>query len=157
VIIVKQKKTLEANGFSLIEIILSSGLLAMFALAFLGVLGFSQESTLRAGQRSRAIFLAEEGLEASRSIRDENFSTLTIGNHGITSTNKWAFTGQADIIENFTRTINVVDINLQTKQITSEVTWKQTGGNQVSVSFSTLFTDWRTATSTGTSTQFCGV
>ncbi len=156
-IIVKQKKTLEANGFSLIEIILSSGLLAMFALAFLGVLGFSQESTLRAGQRSRAIFLAEEGLEASRSIRDENFSTLTIGNHGITSTNKWAFTGQADIIENFTRTINVVDINLQTKQITSEVTWKQTGGNQVSVSFSTLFTDWRTATSTGTSTQFCGV
>lgn len=154
---IKQKNVFDTNGFSLIEIILSSGLLAMFALAFLGVLGFSQESTLRAGQRSRAIFLAEEGLEAARDIRDESFSNLTIGNHGITSTNKWVFAGQTDIVENFTRTVNVVEVNSQTKQATSEVAWKQTGGNQVSVSFSTLFTDWRTATSTGTSTQFCGV
>ena len=153
----KQKIYLGTNGFSLIEIILSSALLAMFALAFLGVLGFSQESTLRAGQRSRAIFLAEEGLEAARNIRDENFTNLTVGNHGITSTNKWLFSGQTDIVENFTRTVSVADVNLQTKQVTSEVTWKQAGGNHVSVSFSTLFTDWRTATSTGTSTQFCGV
>lgn len=153
----KQKKSFGTNGFSLIEIILSSGLLAIFALVFLGVLGFSQESTLRAGQRSRAIFLAEEGLEASRSIRDENFSNLTTGNHGITSTNKWAFTEQSEVVEKFSRTINIIDINSQSKQVTSQVTWKQTGGNQVSVSFSTLFTDWRTATSTGTSTQFCGV
>ncbi len=154
---IKQKNAFGTNGFSLIEIILSSGLLAMFALAFLGVLGFSQESTLRAGQRSRAIFLVEEGLEAARNIRDESFSNLAVGNHGITSTNKWVFAGQTDIVENFTRSVNVVDVNSQTKQVTSEVTWKQTGGNQVSVSFSTLFSDWRTATSTGTSTQFCGV
>lgn len=153
----QNKKVAEANGFSLIEIILSSGLLALFALAFLGVLGFSQESTLRAGQRGRAIFLAEEGIEAARSIRDENFTILTAGDHGVTTSNKWNLTNQPDTLENFTRTLTVVDVNSQTKQVTSQVAWKQTGGNQVSVSFATLFTDWRTATSTGTSTQSCGI
>ncbi|MFA6548006.1 MAG: hypothetical protein WCT11_03650 [Candidatus Magasanikbacteria bacterium] len=150
-------KNKKPNGFSLIEIILSSGLLGMFALAFLGVLGFSQESTLRAGQRSRAIFLAEEGVEAVRSIRDENFANLTVGEHGLIANNKWNFTNQPDIINEFTRTLTIADINSQTKQVVSQVSWKQSGGNQVSVSFSTLFTDWRTATSAGTSTQFCGI
>lgn len=147
----------KSNGFSLIEIILSSGLLAIFALAFLGVLGFSQESTLRAGQRGRAIFLAEEGIEAVRNIKDENFTFLTAGDHGLTSTNKWNLTNQPEILENFTRTLTITDVNPQTKQISSQVAWKQSGGNQVSVSFVTLFTDWRTATSTGTSTQSCGI
>ena len=153
----KNQQKINSNGFSLIEIILSSGLLALFALAFLSVLGFSQESTLRAGQRNRAIILAEEGLEAARGIRDENFSYLMPGTFGLLANNKWNLTVQPELIDNFTRTITIVDINSQTKQATSEVTWKQTGGNQVSVSFSTLFTDWHTATSAGTSTQFCGI
>jgi len=153
----KNQQKINSNGFSLIEIILSSGLLALFALAFLSVLGFSQESTLRAGQRNRAIILAEEGLEAARGIRDENFSYLMPGTFGLLANNKWNLTVQPELIDNFTRTITIVDINSQTKQVTSEVAWKQTGGNQVSVSFSTLLTDWHTATSAGTSTQFCGI
>lgn len=151
------KKKFNTQGFSLIEIILSSGLVGLFAVAFLGVLGFSQESTLRATQRNQAIFLAEEGIEAARSIRDENFSNLVVGDHGLKSDTKWSLVGQTDITGNFTRTLNIVDINSQTKQINSQVVWKQPGGNQVSVIISTLFTDWRTAASTGTSTQFCGI
>lgn len=154
---VSDKKKLNVNGFSLIEIILSSALVGLFAVAFLGVLGFSQESTLRAGQRNRAIFLAEEGIEAARSIRDEAFVNLTVGDHGLLSGTKWGLTNQAEAIENFTRTITIADINSQTKQVTSKIAWKQAGGNQVSVSFSTLFTDWRMAISAGTSTQFCGI
>ncbi len=153
----ENQKKLNSKGFSLIEIILSSGLLALFALAFMGVLGFGQESTLRAGQRNRAIFLAEEGLEAARSMRDENFSNLIAGSFGLLTNNKWNLINQPEIIENFTRTINIIDINQQTKQVISEVSWKQSGGSQVSISFSTLFTDWRTATSNGTSTEFCGI
>jgi len=151
------KKKLNTRGFSLIEIILASGLLGLFAVAFLGVLGFSQESTLRAAQRNRAVFLAEEGLEAARAIRDENFANLVAGDHGLKSNTKWNLTDQIDIIGNFTRTLNIVDINSQTKQVNSQVAWKQSGGNQVSITFSTLFTDWRTAVSMGTSTQSCGI
>jgi len=101
--------------------------------------------------------LAQEGIEAVRGIRDENFTNLTPGTHGLSNDNKWNLTNSADTIEEFTRTLDITDINSQTKQVISKVSWKQSGGNQVSVNVSTIFTDWRTAVSNGTSTEFCGI
>ncbi|MCX6779854.1 MAG: hypothetical protein NT034_01585 [Candidatus Magasanikbacteria bacterium] len=143
------------QGFSLVEIVLASGLLALLSLIFLGILTYGQQSTIRAGQRDRAIFLAQEGLEAARSIRDQNFTNLTVGNFGLSSSGQWGLVAQPDVTDIFTRTISVVDINSQIKKVTSKVQWTQAGSNSINVSFSTLFTDWRTASSTGTSTEFC--
>ncbi len=146
------------QGFSLVEIILATGMVALLAVIFLGVLGFSQESTIRAGQRGRAIFLAEEGLEAVRAIRDENFGNLISGDYGLqVAGGKWNFVSQPDLTDIFTRTLKITDVDTHTKQINSQVQWTQTGGNKVSVFFSTILTDWRTASSTGTSTEFCTV
>lgn len=145
----------QSKGFSLVEIVLASGVLALLSLIFLGILTYGQESTIRASQRDKAIFLAQEGLEAARSIRDQNFANLTVGNFGLLAGNQWSLTSQPDVSDIFTRTINITDINSQTKQVVSKVQWKQAGASLVDVSFSTLFTDWRTATSTGTSTEFC--
>lgn len=143
------------KGFSLVEIVLASGLLALLSLIFLGILTYGQQSTIRAGQRDRAIFLAQEGLEAARSIRDQNFTNLTPGNFGLVANSQWNLAAQPDVTDIFTRTISIVEVNSQIKKVTSQVEWKQTGSNILNVSFSTLFTDWRTATSTGTSTEFC--
>lgn len=143
------------SGFSLVEIILASGVLAALSLIFLGILTYGQQSTIRAAQRDKAIFLAQEGLEAARSIRDQNFASLTVGDFGLGVTNQWGLVGQSDVTDIFTRTISVVEINSQTKKVISKVVWKQSGSNLINVSFATLFTDWRTATSTGTSTEFC--
>lgn len=143
------------SGFSLVEIILASGVLAALSLIFLGILTYGQQSTIRAAQRDKAIFLAQEGLEAARSIRDQSFTSLTVGDFGLGVSNQWGLVGQNDVVDIFTRTISVVEINSQTKKVTSKVAWKQSGSNLINVSFSTLFTDWRTATSTGTSTEFC--
>lgn len=143
------------QGFSLVEIVLASGLLALLSLIFLGILTYGQQSTIRAGQRDRAIFLAQEGLEAARSIRDQNFANLTSGNFGLASSGQWTLAAQPDVTDIFKRTISIADVNSQIKKVTSQVEWKQTGSNTISVSFSTLFTDWRTAISMGTSTEFC--
>jgi len=143
------------DGFSLVEIVLASGVLALLSLIFLGILTYGQESTIRAAQRERAIFLAQEGLEAARSIRDQNFTNLTVGNFGLSATNQWNLSVQPDVNDIFTRTISIADVNSQTKQVISKVQWKQSGVGVVDVSFTTLFTDWRTATSMGTSTEFC--
>ncbi len=142
-------------GFSLVEIVLASGVLALLALIFLGILTYGQESTIRAAQRERAIFLAQEGLEAARSIRDQSFTNLTVGNFGLSSSTQWSLAPQSDVVDIFTRTISIADINSQTKQITSKVEWKQSGASTVNVSLFTILTDWRTATSMGTSTEFC--
>lgn len=143
------------NGFSLVEIVLASGVLALLSLIFLGILTYGQQSTVRAAQRDRAIFLAQEGLEAARSIRDQSFANLTTGDFGLAASNQWSLSSQPNIEDIFTRTITIVDINGQTKKVTSKVAWKQSGSNIIDLSFSTLFTDWRTASSTGTSTEFC--
>lgn len=143
------------SGFSLVEIVLASGVLALLSLIFLGILTYGQESTIRASQRDRAIFLAQEGLEAARSIRDQNFANLTSGNFGLSVSGQWSLLSQPDVNDIFSRTITIADINSQTKQVTSKVQWKLAGASVVDVSFSTLFTDWRTATSMGTSTEFC--
>lgn len=153
---IRNKINCSSKGFSLVEIILATAVVALLATIFLGVLGFSQESTIRAGQRVRAIFLAEEGLEAARALRDESFGNLSAGIYGLQVVNgKWNLIPQKDTTDIFSRTLNITDIDARTKKIDSQVQWTQTGGNKVSVSFSTLLTDWRTATSTGTSTQFC--
>lgn len=143
------------EGFSLVEIILASGVLALLSLIFLGILTYGQQSTVRAGQRDRAIFLAQEGLEAARSIRDQNFSDLSIGEFGLSADTRWHLVSQPDTTDIFTRSISIVEVDSQTKEVISKVMWDTTGSGSLSVSFSTLFTDWRTATSTGTSTEFC--
>ena len=143
------------QGFSLVEIVLASGVLALLSLIFLGILTYGQQSTIRAGQRDKAIFLAQEGLEAARSIRDQSFNNLMVGDFGLTANSQWSLSAQPEVIDIFTRTISIVDINSQTKKVTSKVEWKQPGTNTIDVAFSTLFTDWRTASSTGTSTEFC--
>ncbi len=149
-VIIKNNK-----GFSLVEIVLASGVLALLSLIFLGILTYGQQSTVRAAQRDRAIFLAQEGLEAARSIRDQNFANLTAGDFGLVASNQWSLSAQPDVEDIFTRTISIVDVNAQTKKVISKVAWKQSGSNIVDLSFSTILTDWRTASSTGTSTEFC--
>ena len=99
--------------------------------------------------------MAQEGLEAARSIRDQSFNNLMVGDFGLTANSQWSLSAQPEVIDIFTRTISIVDINSQTKKVTSKVEWKQPGTNTIDVAFSTLFTDWRTASSTGTSTEFC--
>src|SRR3990167_512120 len=81
---------LTQKGFSTIEVLLASTILVLIVTAFMGAYIYGSESTALAGQRVRAVFLAEEGLEASRNIRDENFSNLTDGTKGLSiSGNQW--------------------------------------------------------------------
>lgn len=149
----KAKKNID--GFSLVEIVLASGVLGLLSLIFLGILTYGQESTIRAAQRDRAVFLAQEGLEAARSIRDQNFTSLTVGSFGLGANNQWNLSVQPEVVDIFTRTISIADVDVHTKKIVSKVQWKQAGANILNISFSTLLTDWRTASSTGTSTEFC--
>jgi hypothetical protein len=74
------------------------------------------------GNRNRAISIAEEGLEAVRNIRDDSFSNLVVGTHGINnSEGEWQFSGSSDSVDIYTRTVTVSDINSDTKQVTSAV------------------------------------
>lgn len=140
-----EKKKFSKKGFSIVEVLLAGSLLALLFMIFWGSFSFSQESHLLAGQRYRALFLAEEGLEAARSIRDNNFADLIDGEHGISaSSGNWEFSGTSDLVDGFfTRKVTVESLGDNKKIITSEISWKEGATRQGEVHLATYLNDWR--------------
>lgn len=146
-----------SKGFSTIEVLLSSSILILIVAAFMGAYIYGSESTALAGQRARAVFLAEEGLEASRNIRDSGFSNLVNGTNGLAiSGSQWIFSGASDITDSFyTRQITISAAGTDRKQVASTVTWQQNNQRTGSVSLTTYLTNWRNTTSIPSCTIYC--
>ena|SRR3989344_3495125 len=131
------------RGFSLVEVILASSVFILITTALVGAIIYGQESTVLSGQRAQAVFLAEEGLEAVKNIRDDDFSNLIDGTYGLQVVGgRWNIAGSSDVIGNFTRQITISPINSDTKKITSTVTWQQNLQRSGSVSLDTYLTYW---------------
>jgi hypothetical protein len=134
------------NGFSLVEVILSGSIFALFSTVLIGAYLYGQESAVLAGNRARAILLAEEGIEAARNIRDENFLNLTAGTYGLSVIdNKWSLSGSSDITGIFTRYLTISDIDQDRKSVASTVTWQQNPVRSGTVTIPTRLTYWRKA------------
>ena len=134
---------LTQQGFSLVEVILATSVFALLVTALVGAFLYGQEATALAGNRARAIMLAEEGLEATRNIRDASFANLTDGNHGLsTSGNQWSFSGTSDVSDIFTRQIVISTVDSERKSVTANITWQQNPQKTGSVSTVTYLTDW---------------
>lgn len=142
--ILKERWIFNDRGSSLVEVLLAAGLLGILVIALTGILIYGQESIALAGRRSRAVFLAEEGLEATRAIRNSNYSDLSNGNHGlVVSSGQWIFSGTSDTTGEFTRQITITTPSSNHKQIISTVTWQQTTQRPGSVILTTELTNWR--------------
>jgi len=66
------------RGFLAIEIILSITTLGIIAITIGGLFAQGQTATVSAGERTRAFLLAYEGLEAVRSMRDNESGLFTL-------------------------------------------------------------------------------
>ncbi len=108
---------------------------------------YGEESTALAGARSRAAALAEEGVEAARSIRDGNYFALSDGTYGlILSGGQWTFGGAQDITDNFTRKITITSPDSMTKRVVVAVTWPQNLQRLGQITMTSLLTNWRSPT-----------
>ncbi len=134
----------------MVEVILTSALFFLFVTAFVGVLYYAIQSSSFAGDRSRAVMLAEEGQEAVRSIKNANFSNLTDGTYGLTfSGNTWSFSGTQDISGAFTRKVIITTPSTNRKNVEVVVSWQQTPDRVGSVSIPARFSNWRTILNPG--------
>jgi Tfp pilus assembly protein PilV len=149
---------LQNNGFSVVEVILAAALFALIATSLVSILIYGEQSSVLAGERARANFLAEEGLEAVRNIRDAGFSGLPAdGNYGLqVSGGQWAFLGlnTSDTTGIFTRQINISTVDANRKTITSTVNWQQTPQRTGSVVLTTRLTYWQKV-SVATCAAYC--
>ncbi|MFZ6036180.1 MAG: hypothetical protein ACOYUK_03480 [Patescibacteria group bacterium] len=131
------------SGISLVEILVAGGIFAIIIVILVGSYITSQDAALTAGARERAVQLADEGLEASRTIRDADFGIFTDGTYGLQLVgDNWQFAGSSDRTDDFTRTITIRSLDAQTREITSRVTWPQSGGRTGTISLVTYLTDW---------------
>lgn len=139
-------KILDKNkkGFSLVEVLLSGALFAILAMVLLGGLIYGQEGTLTAGKTTRATLLAEEGLEAVRNIRDNNFTNLIDGTYGLAiSGGQWTLSGTSDSVDVFTRNVVISTVDADRKSVVSNVTWQQNAQRSGSISLASRLMYWR--------------
>lgn len=138
----KVQLNINSKGFSIIEVLLSASIFGLLVIALVGLLIYSEETASLAGRRTQAVYLAEEGLEATRNIKDENFSNLTTGTKGLAQSTNWSFSGASDTNDIFTRSQTISAVSAQRKSVTSTVTWNQNLQRTGSVSLETRFTNW---------------
>ena len=78
----------------MVEVLLAVSVFALLVTALVGAYLYGEEATALAGNRARAVLLAEEALEAARNIRDAAFINLTNGTFGFaTTSNQWNLNG----------------------------------------------------------------
>ncbi|KKU99014.1 MAG: hypothetical protein UY32_C0008G0005 [Candidatus Jorgensenbacteria bacterium GW2011_GWC1_48_8] len=106
-----------------------------------------QKILIDRGNAIQARNLAEEGLDAARSIRERDWSELTDGEHGLVfGTSSWAFSSSSDTDGFFTRKIVITTQDENTKKVESKTTWIPDPLRTLNVELVTFLTNWENAT-----------
>lgn len=137
------------SGFAVVEILLASVIFALVAGVYIAAIIDGQVNTEMAGKRARAAIIAEEGIEATRNIRDDDYTNLTNGTHGLAiSSDTWTFSGSSDVTDGFTRSVTIADVETDKKSVTSTVTWTQNQQRSGSITLVSYLTNWAKIVST---------
>lgn len=143
---VKQKNVQRdgQSGFSLVELLVSISVFLIFVIAATDTIGNVSRETKNSANNQRAAVLAEEAIEATRNIRDENFDNLVDGTYGLaTTSNQWNFLGSSDVTDIFTRVLNVSTISPNQKKVDVLISWADQISPTNSFAMSTYLTNWR--------------
>ncbi len=154
----KKEQSHTNRGFSLVELLISMSIFLIFVSAVYSV----SIGTIVQGEtsvnRERAIHLSEEGIEASRNIRDANFANLVDGTYGLQINNGvWSYVGSDDSTGIFTREVKISTVNENEKQIEVIVDWSDRVSDSNSVSLVSSLTNWRNIISSSGLTVFKNV
>lgn len=149
------------QGFGIIEVIVAMAIFVTMAATGVTSILHSFSINRLGNEETQAHMLAQQGIEAVRSIRNQNWTNMDIGNstcgssqnHGLaTGTGSWTFSGTSQTLERFTRVITLENVCRDTngfisssgtvydpdiKFVTADVTWDFTSSRTNTVSTST--------------------
>ena len=133
---------------SVVEAMIAIAVFSLIASVCVQAFAVSNALTLRTAEKTKALWLAEEGIEATRSIRDTAFSGLTPGAHGLSAaSNSWQFSGTSDVTEKYYRTVTITSLTGDSVMASSSVSWNTKGATST-VMLASQFTNWRKAVGT---------
>ncbi len=134
------------SGFMMLDALIGTVVFGLFIVAVGSSLLFSQRGFLASGDHMRGAFLAERSLEALRTMRDDDFSLLTAGTHGVRigSGNKWELTSSGTTTaDGYTSTVTITVPSSDTVQAAARTSWNHGLGRSGSVVLTTQVTNWR--------------
>lgn len=95
-------------------------------------------------QSLKALALAEEGIEAARTIRDANWNSVTSGTHGLVlNAGQWNLQTDPDVTDEFTRAVTISETALNERAVNVNVSWNSADDSTQNINLETLLTDWR--------------
>ena len=132
---------------SLLEVLMAVAVFAVGIGAVAHLYLGSYDTTGYNVAKNQATLLAKEGVEAVRSIKDDDFNNISAGDYKIgISENKWTLTVGEEIVDKiFTRKINisVVKGDDESWEVTASVSWERLRGGENTVSLTEQMTAWR--------------
>jgi len=139
------------SGQSLVELIIAMGVIVLVisSVAFLVIDSYASGRLSK--EITQANFLAEEGMEAIKSIRDNSWDDLSPGTYGLAIFgSNWILEGSEEDVSSQLnegiRRIIVEEIDLDRKKITSQVDWKFIEARPQQVQLITYLTNWQKTT-----------
>ena len=132
------------KGQSLIEIVFAIAIFTVGVITVGYLIITSLTSLHSATEATQARLLAIEGIEAVNAIREEGFDQIHTGTYGLVlDQGLWTLASSSDIQGKFTRTITTEDIDVNTKRVTSHVSWRTFGAREKNISYITRFSNWK--------------
>lgn len=150
----------DESGQSVIEIILAVAIFVIIVsgvvVSTLGVINLNQTSS----EEVVALEFAKEGIEAVRSIKNQNYSSLVdSAATGISNASGvWSFSGVENVFDKYTRSIKIESVqrdasgnivatggtlDSNTKKVTATVSWNVSGSRNSSTSIGEYLTNWK--------------
>ncbi len=149
------------QGSALLEIVLVTFLFGVLGTGLLATLLSSAQISSRGAEHTLAAGYITEGIEAVRSIRDNDWSQLTNGTHGLsTGGGSYQLSGTSDALDGgvYTRTITIENVyrfgsltgdiatsgvlDSATKKVTVSVTWQGGSGQNENIDSVFYVTNW---------------
>lgn len=136
------------KGQSLIEILVALAIFILVISVIFAIVGGSFLNIRQGQETLQAVFLAQEGLEAVRSIRDYDWTNLINGSYGLaTIANQWILSGiEEDIgsqLNQGKRQMTISDDGPDRKLITAKISWELLPGRSNEVELFTVLANWR--------------
>jgi type II secretory pathway pseudopilin PulG len=139
------------RGITIVEAVVAIAIFSLISGSAVQAYMSANAIGVRAATKTKALWLAEEGIEATRSIRDQNFTALSVGTHGISLTNNvWKYTGTSDFTDGYQRSIILTSTGVDSIFATSTVSWSYKGATST-VALGSHFTNWHKVSGTQSS------
>ena len=135
-----------STGFLLVEVLLALTLFSILLIGLSQTLLLTNESQSIIASRTKAISIAEGGLEGVRSVRDENYLLLVAGNYGVrpkAGNDGYELHVGPDIIDKYSREIEIIEDGARARIIRSVVTWSDNSRRQNEVVLESRLTQWQ--------------